>query len=172
MHPKLKFPPVIFLVAFSLRISSASQIKLGEVLPEVNLTEFGKLNLEGEQISYVPWNSRELCGKIFKIYHLAGTRSAVSLNDTFIDRLLREQFDLLPGNLHQTFNIINLEDAMFGTSGIVQRTVEDRKRKYVVPSFVLDKEGAIRNAWGLAPESSAVIILNRAGKVVFSRMGS
>jgi len=54
MHPKLKFPTVIFLVAFSLRISSASQIKLGEVLPEVNLTEFGKLNLEGEQISYVP----------------------------------------------------------------------------------------------------------------------
>ena len=54
MHSKLKFPPVIFLVAFSLRISSASQIKLGEVLPEVNLTEFGKLNLEGEQISYVP----------------------------------------------------------------------------------------------------------------------
>ena len=46
MHPKLKFPPVIFLVAFSLRISSASQIKLGEVLPEVNLTEFGELNLE------------------------------------------------------------------------------------------------------------------------------
>ena len=85
---------------------------------------------------------------------------------------MREQFDLLPGNLHQTFNIINLDDAMFGTSGIVQRTVEDRKRKYVVPGFVLDKEGAIRNAWGLAPEISAVIILNRAGKVVFSRMGS
>ena len=172
MHPKLKFSPVIFLVAFSLRISSASQIKLGEVLPEVNLTEFGKLNLEGEQISYVPWNSRELCGKIFTIYHLVGTRSAASLNDTFIDRLLREQFDLLPGDLHQKFNIINLDDAMFGTSGIVQRTAEDRKRKYVVPGFVLDKEGAICNAWGLAPEGSAVIILNRAGKVVFSRMGS
>ena len=107
----------------------------------MNLTEFGKLNLEGEQISYVPWNSRELRGKIFTIYHLAGNRSAASLNDTFIDRLLREKFDLLPGNLHQTFNIINLEDAMFGTSGIVQRTVEDRKRKYVVPGFVLDKEG-------------------------------
>ena len=60
---------------------------------------------------------------------------------------------------------------MFGTSGIVQRTVEDRKRKYVVPGFVLDKEGVIRNAWGLAPESSAVIILNRAEKVVFFKDG-
>jgi YtfJ family uncharacterized protein len=60
---------------------------------------------------------------------------------------------------------------MFGTSGIVQRTVEDRKRKYIVPGFVLDKEGVIRNAWGLAPESSAVIILNRAGKVVFFKDG-
>jgi predicted transcriptional regulator len=29
----------------------------------------------------------------------------------------------------------------------------------------------IRNAWGLAPESSAVIILNRAGKVVFFKDG-
>ena len=35
----------------------------------------------------------------------------------------------------------------------------------------MDKEGAIRNAWGLAPESSAVIILNRAGKVVFFKDG-
>ena len=61
---------------------------------------------------------------------------------------------------------------MFGISGIVQPTVEDHKRKYVVPGFVLDKDGSIRNAWGLAPENSAVIILNRAGKVVFSRMGS
>ena len=48
----------------------------------------------------------------------------------------------------QTFNIINLDDAMFGTSCIVQRTVEDRKRKYIVPGFVLDKEGVIPNAWG------------------------
>ena len=35
----------------------------------------------------------------------------------------------------------------------------------------MDKEGAIRNAWGLAPKSSAVIILNRGGKVVFFKDG-
>jgi uncharacterized protein len=109
---------------------------------------------------------------VFTIYHLVGTRSVASLNDAFIDRLLEEQFDLLPGNPHQTINIINLDDAMFSTSGIVQRTVEDRKRKYIVPGFTLDKEGVICNAWGLVPESSAVIILNRSGKVVFLRMGS
>jgi len=167
----LKLVSFIFLVIFSAGVSTASEIKLGQSLPEVSLTDFGKLNLEGEQISYVPWNSRELRGKVFTIYHLAGTRSAASLNDAFIDRLLEEQFDLLPGNPHQTFNIINLDDAMFGTSGIVQRTVEDRKRKYIVPGFALDKEGVIRKAWGLAPESSAVIILNRAGKVVFFKDG-
>ena len=112
------------------------------------MNELGKLNLEEEQISYVPLNSSELRGKVFTIYHLAGTRSAASLNDSFIDRHLEEQFDLLPGNPLQTFNIINLDDAMFGTSCIVQRTVEDRERKYIVPGFVLDKEGVIRNAWG------------------------
>ena len=61
------------------------------------------------------------------------------------------------GNPHQTFNIINLDDAMFGTSGIVQRTVEDRKRRYIVPGFALDKEGVILKAWGLVQDSSAVI---------------
>ena len=160
-----------WLLIFAVEFSQAGQIKLGQPLPEVTLNELGKLNLEGEQISYVPWNSRELRGKVFTIYHLAGTRSAASLNDAFIDRLLEEQFDLLPGNPHQTFNIINLDDAMFGTSGIVQRTVEDRKRKYIVPGFALDKEGVIREAWGLVPESSAVIILNKAGKVVFFKDG-
>lgn len=110
------------------------------------MNELGKLNLEEEQISYVPLNSSELRGKVFTIYHLAGTRSATSLNDLFIDRHLEEQFDLLPGKPLQTFNIINLDDALFSTSGIVQRTVEVRKRKYVVPGFALDKEGVIRNA--------------------------
>ena len=167
----LKLLSFVFLVVFSAGVSPAAQIKLSQPLPKVTLNELGKLNLEGEQISYVPRNSRELRGKVFTIYHLAGTRSAASLNDAFIDRLLEEQFDLLPGNPHQTFNIINLDDAMFGTSGIVQRTVEDRKRKYIVPGFALDKEGVIRKAWGLAPESSAVIILNKAGKVVFFKDG-
>ena len=37
--------------------------------------------------------------------------------------------------------------------------------------FTQDKKGAIRNAWGLAPESSAVIILSKAGKVVFFKDG-
>ena len=160
-----------WLLIFAVEFSQAGQIKLNHPLPKVTLNELGKLNLEKEQISYVPWNSSELRGKVFTIYHLAGTRSAASLNDAFIDRLLEEQFDLLPGNPHQTFNIINLDDAMFGTSGIVQRTVEDRKRKYVVPSFALDMKGVIREAWGLAPESSAVIILNRSGKVVFFKDG-
>ena len=137
------------------------------------MNELGKLNLEEEQISYVPLNSSELRGKVFTIYHLAGTRSAASLNDSFIDRHLEEQFDLLSGNPLQKFNIINLDDAMFfGNSCIVQRTVEDRKRKYIVPGFVLDKEGGDSQCMGLAPKSFAVIILNRAGKVVFSRMGS
>ena len=112
------------------------------------MNELEKLNLEEEQISYVPLNSSELRGKVFTIYNLVGTRSAASLNDSFIDRHLEEQFDLLPGNPLQTFNIINLDDAMFGTSCIVQHTVEDRKRKYIVPGFVLDKEGVIPNAWG------------------------
>ena len=135
------------------------------------MNELEKLNLEEEQISYVPLNSSELRGKVFTIYNLVGTRSAASLNDSFIDRHLEEQFDLLPGKPLQTFNIINVDDALFSTSGIVQRTVEVRKRKYVVPGFALDKEGVIQNAWRLAPERSAVIILNRFGKVVFFRDG-
>ena len=40
-----------------------------------------------------------------------------------------------------------------------------------MPGFALDKEGVIRKAWGLPPDSSAVIILNKAGKVVFFKDG-
>ena len=50
----LKLLSFIFLVVFSAGVSPAAQIKPGQSLPEVSLTEFGKLNLEGGQISYVP----------------------------------------------------------------------------------------------------------------------
>mgnify|MGYP006228648591 CR=1 FL=1 len=127
----LKLLSFVFLVVFSAGVSPAAQIKLSQPRPKVTLNELGKLNLEEEQIGYVPLNSSELRGKVFTIYHLAGTRSAASLNDSFITQHLEEQFDLLPGNPLQTFNIINLDDAMFGTSCIVQHTVEDGKRKYL-----------------------------------------
>ena len=60
-----------WLLIFAVEFSQAGQIKLGQPLPKVTLNELGKLNLEGEQISYVPWNSRELRGKVFTIYSLS-----------------------------------------------------------------------------------------------------
>ena len=50
----------ICLLIFAVESGQAGQIRLGQPLPTVTLNELGKLNLEGEQISYVPWNSREL----------------------------------------------------------------------------------------------------------------
>ena len=44
----LKLLSFIFLVVFLAGFSPAAQINLGHALPEVSLTEFGKLNLEGE----------------------------------------------------------------------------------------------------------------------------
>jgi YtfJ family uncharacterized protein len=150
----------------------AARVQVGQTLPNVTISDYGQTQLKGDDISYKTWSSQDLRGKVFTIYHIAGTQSAAELNETFMDRLVEKQFDVRPGNPHQTVTIVNLDDAIFGTSGIVRDTIEERQRKYQVASFVLDDDGKVRETWELQSDSSAIIVVDPQGKVLFFKEGA
>ena len=160
--------PLLLILFGALLFGGLAQadvpLSVGRPLPTLQVTSPGELHLQDdESIDYAPWDSTSTVGKPTLIYHLAGTSSASDLNRRFIDRLKTLE---LPKGSYYFVTIVNLEDAMWGTSGLVQNSVEKRKRRYQRNIFVLDETSIVRNQWGLVPESSAVLLLDASGTLV------
>ncbi|MBP8064895.1 MAG: YtfJ family protein, partial [Aeromonadaceae bacterium] len=64
------------------------------------------------------------------------------------------------------------DDAMFGTGSFVVSSLEKSKQEFPWSSFVLDETGAVRQSWGLAEESSAIVLLDKSGTVRFVKDGA
>lgn len=159
---------VILLAALIPSISFASNIKTGETLPGVTVTNKGELVLKGKTISYQSWRSTKLTGKVRILFAIAGRSSAKDLNAPLITAISAANF---PENKYQTTTIINQSDAIWGTGGFVKSATEDSKREYPWSSIVLDTNGIVQKTWDLKKESSAVFVINKAGQVIFAKEG-
>ena len=53
----------------------------------------------------------------------------------------------------------------------MKSSAEDSKKEFPWSAMVLDAKGMARNAWDLTPESSAIILLDKEGKVLFAKDG-
>ncbi|MGL6231287.1 YtfJ family protein [Aeromonas rivipollensis] len=146
----------------------AHNIKESAQVPLVNIGDKGELVLKEKEISYQPWQSKVLTGKVFLIQHIAGRSSAKELNAPMIEAIKAAK---LPHDKYQTVTIINSNDAIWGTSGFVKSSAEDSKKEFPWSTMVLDAKGMARNAWDLVPESSAIIVLDKEGKVLFAKDG-
>ncbi len=146
-----------------------STFNLGSTLPAVEVTSKGEILLENGKIQYANWSSASLKGKIRTVHHLAGRSAAKEINEPLIDALKKAN---LPQDCYQTTTIINVNDAIFGTAGIVTMMVEGGKKEFPWSSIVVDAKGAVQKAWGLEKESSAIFVLDANGAILFSKDGA
>ncbi|MBK6289060.1 MAG: YtfJ family protein [Gammaproteobacteria bacterium] len=161
--------PALALLLALLCGGGANALESGQALPGVRVEELGELKLHDEQLSYAAWDSRALLGKLNVIQYLAARLSSKSLNKPFTDQL---EAAGLPLDRYHVTTIVNLDDALFGTRGFVQSELESNKKRYYLSSIVADARGLGLRTWQLAPESSAIIIVDADGRVVFFRDGA
>ena len=159
----------LVLVLLALVAMRAAALAPGKPLPRVHIAAAGELQFVGDQLNLVPWDSSSLAGKLQVVQYLAARRSARDINRPFTDRLERSGISL--DRYHLT-TIVNLDDAMFGTRSLVMAELESNKRRYFRSTIVADTEGAGRAAWGLAARSSAILVVDAAGCVLFFRDGA
>ncbi|MCR3930352.1 YtfJ family protein [Aeromonas caviae] len=159
---------LVLTLALLPTLVMAHYIKESTQVPLVNISDKGELVLKEKEISYQPWQSKVLTGKVFLIQHIAGRSSAKELNAPMIEAIKTAK---LPHDKYQTVTIINSNDAIWGTSGFVKSSAEDSKKEFPWSAMVLDAKGMARNAWALTPESSAIILLDKEGKVLFAKDG-
>ena len=145
-----------------------SNIEIGKSLPEVTVDSKGEMTLNNEKVSYTKWNSGSLAGKVRMVQHLAGRSSAKDLNEDLISALKVADF---PQDTYQTSTIVNVKDAVFGTSSIVTMKVEAGKKEFPFTSVIIDTKGVVQKTWKLEKESSAISVVDKVGQVLFFKDG-
>jgi len=156
-------------IACSPMLAMAHNITLGQTVPTVNVDSHGEIIIQGDDASYQTWTSQDLVGKVRVIQAIAGRSSAKEMNAPLMAAITAAKF---PSDSYQTTSIINQDDAIWGTGSFVKSSAEDSKKEFPWSSMVLDEEGNVAKAWQLAEESSAIIVQDKQGKVLFVKEGA
>lgn len=156
----------ILLLSASFSVQ-ANPIEIGQPLPALEIDSRGELLLTDDEYSYRPWQAGQSVGKLHVIQYLAGRASARGQSKPFTDRL---EAALPEGSFHVT-TVVNLDDALWGTSGFVVGEVKSSKRKYPMSTIVLDEDGHGLQSWQLQEGGANILVLNAGGTVLYIKHG-
>jgi YtfJ family uncharacterized protein len=156
------------LLAMTPSLSFANNLTIGENVPDVRVGAYGEIVMQGEGVAYQPWAAQNMLGKVRVIQAIAGRSSAKEMNAPLMSAITAAKF---PQDSYQTTTIINQDDAIWGTGSFVKSSAQDSKKEFPWSSMVLDENGLVAKAWGLEQESSAIIVQDKQGKVLFSKEG-
>ncbi|OOF59875.1 YtfJ family protein [Rodentibacter myodis] len=146
----------------------AHHLQLEQSLPMTKVSEYGEIVLAGKAAKFQPWTSSALVGKVRVVHHLAGRTAAKEKNQAMIEAIKAAHFN---PTKYQTTTIINADDAIVGTGMFVKSSAEKGKTENPHSQVVLDDKSAVKNAWGLKAKESAIIVLDKNGKVKFVKEG-
>ena len=146
----------------------AHNIQPNQLLANVTVSDKGEITLNGNDVAYKSWSSTALPGKVRVIQHIAGRSAAKEKNQAMIDAIKASHFN---PTKYQTTTIINADDAIVGTGMFVKSSAEKGKVENPHSQVVLDDKSAVKNAWALNAKESAIIVLDKNGKVKFVKEG-
>ncbi|GLR08098.1 YtfJ family protein [Mixta theicola] len=159
-------------LAFSLLLpfaGSAHDFVNGQRVAPVSISDKGELNYQQDKFSYRAWNSAQLIGKVRVVQHIAGRSSAKEQNAALVEAIKQAH---LPPDRYQTTTIINTDDAIPGTGMFVRSSIESNKKQYPWSQFIVDSNGTAKRAWQLEDGGSAVVVLDKNGRVHFAKDGA
>lgn len=138
----------------------------GEPLPPLDIDDRGELVIAGDDFEFVPWSSADGPDKVHVVQYFGAKMSHRDLFEPFTDALQQE---MEPGTVHVT-TVLNMDAAMWGTSGMVISELKKNKRRHPQTTMVADDDGAGVQAWELGDKGTGLIITDRRGIVrYFSR---
>ena len=150
-------------------MASAHNFVDGQRVAPVGIADRGELILDNDKFSYKNWNSSQLAGKVRVVQHIAGRTSAKEKNATLIEAIKAAKF---PHDRYQTTTIVNTDDAIPGSGMFVRSSIESNKQLYPWSQFIVDSNGLARKAWQLQEEGSAIVVLDKDGRIQWAKDGA
>lgn len=146
----------------------AVNLSVGHKAPEVAVEKYGEIVINNDELIYQPWASEQMLGKTRVIQAIAGRTAAKAMNKPLMDAISSAGF---PQDKYQTTTVVNQDDSIWGTGSFVKSSAEESKTEYPYSSIVLDKKGAVANAWDLEPKTSTIAVLDPSGNVLWLKQG-
>lgn len=145
-------------------------LETGQSLPLLDIWEGGEIYIGGNTIVEKPWSSKSFDskGRIQFVQYVAANRNAVGQNKMFTDALIEKHYS--PKELETTI-IVHMADTISLAKGFVVSKMAKNKARHQAINFVIDDEGVGLERWGMKNKSSAVIVLDASGKVLFAKDG-
>jgi len=142
----------------------------GQSLPALVINVGGEISISDDSIVKSPWSSKSLesKGKVQFVQYVAANRGAARLNKPFTDILIEKQFS---SEQLSTTVIVQMADTIGFVKGIVVNKLAKNKVKHQTVEFVVDDDGVGLQRWGMKHKSSAIIVLDANGKVLFAKDG-
>lgn len=166
----MTFPRLLVMSALLLPwCAVAHNFVQGQPVAPVTINDRGELRLDQGNISYHPWNSRQLAGKVRVVQYIAGRTSAKDKNSMLITAVKDAAF---PAALFQPTTIVNTDDVIPGTGYFVRGKIEKNQKRYPWAQFIIDSNGLARSRWQLKAASSTIVVLDRQGRVRWAKDGA
>ncbi len=145
-------------------------LKHGQSLPFLDIQVGGEIFVSNDDIVKKPWNSRsfETGGKIQLVQYVAAIPGVARQNKVFNDLLIEKKFS---SKQLETTVIVHFADTISLFKGIVVNLVAKNKVKHGKINFVIDDNGVGLQRWGMKNKSSAIIVLDASGKILFAKDG-
>jgi len=144
-------------------------IELGGTLPSFAVPSKGELILDGDKIRHQAWSTAQIStGSPALIFHVAARMSSDGIIAPLKERL--NQRDYEPGSF-QSISVVNLNDALWGTAGLVSSELEKNKREHPKAILVADEKGSGIEAWQLKKGTVAFILVDHNGKIRYLKEG-
>lgn len=159
-------------VAVSLALLGSSlgmTLEVGGNLPTLDVPSRGELVMLGDKVSFSPWSSTSIStGSPALIFHMPARMSSDAAIAPLRARLEAGEY---PTESFQSISVVNLDDALWGTSGLVAGELAKNKRAHPQAVLVADDAGRGLKAWQLKSRTIAVILLNAEGEITYLKEG-
>ncbi|MEM9257274.1 MAG: YtfJ family protein [Pseudomonadota bacterium] len=136
---------------------------VGSPLPPLAIDDRGELMLSDGDLDFKPWNSSDLPGNVYVIQYFGATMSDSKIFEPLTNQM---QQQLPPDTAHVT-TIINMDKAMWGTTGFVMSELKKNKQQHPLATMVVDEDGKGATTWELDGDSVILIVMDKQGMVKF-----
>ncbi|MBF0278911.1 MAG: transcriptional regulator [SAR324 cluster bacterium] len=160
-----KWMPVLFTITILPALAQA-ELPLGKM--PVNVV------LSGDDGGYVDgrgaFDSAELIGKLNTIFYVDPDEK--DLNNKASEALKGDQVlvKAREEGKSASYAIINMA-ATWLPNAVLTGLIEDSQKEHPNTHYVFDMNEVLHKKWGIATDSSDVIVINKEGNVVFSKDG-
>ena len=143
--------------------SHAQPPSLSAPLPQLSIDNKGELIATADDYSYTPWTSAGGPQKTHVLQYFPATLSDKKTFEPFTN-LLQTELDYK--DFHVT-TILNLDAALWGTTGLAISEAKSKKHEFPLASMVLDAGGLGEQTWDLGKKGALLLVLDDQGVVRF-----